>query len=113
MALSDLLARSLRSTRVPRSFQPLASQALNEALVRFGPQYDQLNLLRQGSAQQMRQQVGQAESAAQLISALANETQRNINSNSNPLIQRLAQYDNPPAGSSSAVVAQNLGLTRD
>jgi hypothetical protein len=111
MALADILLKGARGAKVPQSFLPLLQQAISEAAVRYEPEYQQLNAVREQSAQTMRQRISQANSAAQLQSALANETLRNVNANTNPAISRLMAQQGAPAGSSQAVVAENLGLT--
>lgn len=113
MSLASVLAQLSRGGGLPSRFKPFANQAANEAYLRFAPEWEGLNALRAQSAGSLRQSVGQAQSAGQLTAALANEGLHNFNASTNPLIQRLAAYDQAPANSSSAVVAQNLGLGHD
>lgn len=96
MSLADILMRSTRGTTVPKSYLPLLQQALSEGAVRYSPAWDQLNQVRAQSAQTMRQSIAQANSAGQLNAALANQSIRNLNANTNPIIQKLTQYDGAP-----------------
>jgi hypothetical protein len=114
VSLAQILSQNLRASGIPKRFQPLLGQAGTEALVRFGPQYDQLNQLREQSALQMRQAQAQATSAAQLIAALAGQQRSAIQSDTtNPAIQQALAYQKAPEGSSTQRVGLGLALGRD
>lgn len=110
MSLIDILTRSARGTKVPQSFLPLLQQAISEAGVRYSPEFDQLSQVRQQSAQTMRQSIGQANSAAQLESALANESLRNLNANTNPIVQKAAQYQGTQGSTGQVGTGLALGI---
>lgn len=106
MALDSVLLRALRGVKVGSRQAPMLQQAVGEAVARYAPEYDQLAQLREQSAHTMRQTRSQATSAAQLISALANQTNHNIQADTNPVIQRVAAYEGAPG--SSGLVGKGL-----
>lgn len=107
-SLAQILATVGQGRGLPQRFRPFANQAANEAFLRFAPEWEGLNALREQSAGTMRQGITQATSAAQLNAALARQGAKDFGGlPANPL-----PYEGAP-GSSAAIAATNRGLTRE
>lgn len=108
MSLAQVLLGAAANTKVPQRFAPFYNQAINEALVRYGPQWDLLNQARAESAGSLRQRVQQARIAGAMIEDAANRGASTLANAPAPSVNYAG-----PAGSSAQITGQALGAARE